>query len=138
CSSEQTLVAPHSLRDRILAELKARNAFLCTVAQRKILARVLLNDKLIVNAGCGGQSPQSIARKAGFEVPPETSSLGVEIGGVGREHPLSAEKLSPVLSVLFVPSFEAGVAACEAILRFGGLGHTCAIYAKDDARILEY
>jgi hypothetical protein len=28
--------------------------------------------------------------------------------------------------------------ACEALLRFGGLGHTCVIYSKDDARIREF
>ena len=27
---------------------------------------------------------------------------------------------------------------CEALLRFGGLGHTCVIYSTDDARIREY
>lgn len=138
CSSEQTMVAPVSLRDRILNELKARKAYLCSPDQGRILARILLNDKLIVNADCVGQSPESIARKAGFDVPAGTSILVVEIGGVGKEHPLSAEKLSPVLAVHFVADFAAGVNACEGILRFGGLGHTCCIYAKDDARILEY
>ena len=39
---------------------------------------------------------------AGFEVPPDTSILAAEIGGIGKEHPLSAEKLSPVLSLYFV------------------------------------
>lgn len=138
CSSEQTIVAPVSLRDRIMGELKARKAYICTADQGRVLARVLLNDKLIVNADCVGQSPQSIAKKAGFEVPADTTILVVEIGGVGKDHPLSAEKLSPVLAVNFVADFAAAVNACEGILRFGGLGHTCAIYAKDDARILEY
>jgi acetaldehyde dehydrogenase (acetylating) len=27
---------------------------------------------------------------------------------------------------------------CESLLRFGGLGHTCVIHSKDDARIREY
>jgi acetaldehyde dehydrogenase (acetylating) len=61
-----------------------------------------------------------------------------EVAGIGKEHPLSAEKLSPVLSLLFVDSFEAQIRACQAILKFGGLGHTAAIYASDDSRIREY
>ncbi|MFN3326149.1 MAG: aldehyde dehydrogenase family protein, partial [Bryobacteraceae bacterium] len=138
CSSEQTVVAARELRDAILRELKANRAHLCDAAQQEALARVLLTPRLGVNPECVGQSPVKIARMAGFEVPPETSILVTEIQGVGKEHPLSAEKLSPVLSLLFVNDFPAAVDACEAILRFGGLGHTCAIHARDEARIREY
>jgi len=71
-------------------------------------------------------------------VPAGTSILVVEIQGVGKQHPLSAEKLSPVLSLYFVPDFAAALDACEAILRFGGLGHTAVIHATDDKRVREY
>lgn len=138
CSSEQTLVAPSGLRDQVLAELRSRKAYLCNEQQAAALARVLLNERLLVNPDCVGQSPQTIARKAGFEVPPDTVILAVEIRGVGKEHPLSAEKLSPVLALLFVEDFAAGMDACEAILRFGGLGHTCVIYSQDNARVMEF
>lgn len=138
CSSEQTLVAVSSLRERILNELTARKAYLASADQGKALARVLLNEKLIVNAECVGQSPQKIARMAGFEIPADAVIIAVEIGGIGKQHPLSAEKLSPVLALHFVKDFAAGLDACEAILKFGGLGHTCVIHAQDDARILQY
>jgi acetaldehyde dehydrogenase (acetylating) len=75
---------------------------------------------------------------AGFQAPADTSILAVEIHGVGREHPMSAEKLSPVLSVYFVRDFEEAVKACTAILNFGGRGHTCVIYSKNEERIREY
>jgi acetaldehyde dehydrogenase (acetylating) len=138
CSSEQTIVAERPLRDRILAELKARKAYICTDEQARAMARVLLTPQFTVTADCVGQAAPVIARKAGFDVPPDTTVLVAEIAGVGKEHPLSAEKLSPVLSLLFVESFEAAIVACQAILRFGGLGHTCAIYGTDDAKIREY
>ncbi|MBM3727053.1 MAG: aldehyde dehydrogenase family protein [Acidobacteria bacterium] len=138
CSSEQALVAVESLRERITAELRRNQAFLCTAEQGAALAKVLLDAKLVVNPACVGHPPGEIARMAGFEVPTETSILVAEIQGVGREHPLSAEKLSPVLSLLFVKDFEAGLDACENILKFGGLGHTCVIHARDDSRIRRY
>jgi acetaldehyde dehydrogenase (acetylating) len=75
---------------------------------------------------------------AGFTVPLETSILVVELDGVGKQHPLSMEKLSPVLAVYWVKDFASGMNICESLLRFGGLGHTCAIYSTDDARIREY
>ena len=75
---------------------------------------------------------------AGFEVPPDTSILAVEIAGVGKEHPLSMEKLSPVLSLLFVDGWEEQIRMSQAILKFGGLGHTCAIYSTNDAHTREF
>jgi acetaldehyde dehydrogenase (acetylating) len=57
---------------------------------------------------------------------------------VGREEPLSAEKLSPVLALYFEKDRAAAMARCVELLRFGGLGHTCAIHAQDDAVIRDY
>jgi acetaldehyde dehydrogenase (acetylating) len=37
-----------------------------------------------------------------------------------------------------VKDFAAGMAICESLLHFGGLGHTCAIYSTDDTRIREF
>lgn len=138
CSSEQTLVAERGMRDRIMAALKERKAYLCSPAQCEALAKLLITPNWTVNSKCVGQAPGVIARMAGFEVPTETSILVTEIAGVGKQHPLSAEKLSPVLSLLFVDGFDAALDACEAILRFGGLGHTCVIHAGDDGRIRKF
>ena len=138
CSSEQAIVAEESLRERVLAALRAQKAFLANEAQRDALAKLLILPSWTVNPKCVGQAPGKIARMAGFEVPAETSILCVEIGGVGKQHPLSAEKLSPVLALRFVKDFSAAIDACYALLKFGGLGHTTVIYAKDDARVREF
>jgi acetaldehyde dehydrogenase (acetylating) len=138
CSSEQAIVAEESLRERILAALRAQKAYLANDAQRDALAKLLIMPNWTVNPKCVGQAPGKIARMAGFEVPAETSIVCVEIGGVGKQHPLSAEKLSPVLSLYFVKDFSAAIEGCYALLKFGGLGHTSVIYAKDDARVREF
>jgi acetaldehyde dehydrogenase (acetylating) len=85
-----------------------------------------------------GQSPQKIAQLAGFTAPAAARILVAEIQGVGKAHPLSAEKLSPVLALLFVDGFKAGLAACEEILHFGGLGHTAVIHSNDVARVRQF
>ncbi len=135
CSSEQALVITADLRDTVLGALRAAKAFLCDPEQAQALGKLLLTPGWTVNPACVGQSPVKIARMAGFEAPPDTSILAAEVAGVGKEHPLSAEKLSPVLALFFQPDYEACVKTCEAILRFGGLGHTCVIYSRDEARI---
>lgn len=138
CSSEQTIVAERKLREAILAELKNRNAYLMNASEGAAVARVLLTPQFTVTADCVGQAATVIAQKAGITVPSNTTVLVAELGGVGKQHPLSAEKLSPVLGLLFVDCFEAAIVACQGILRFGGMGHTCAIYGTDETRIREY
>jgi acetaldehyde dehydrogenase (acetylating) len=139
CSSEQAIVAEELLRERITTELKAQKAFLCDDKQKQALAKLLLIPPMwSVNPKCVGQPAPRIAEMAGFTVPPDTTILVAEVEGVGKEHPLSAEKLSPVLSLFFVKDFAAALDTSEAILRFGGLGHTCGIYSKDDAKIREF
>ncbi len=138
CSSEQTLVSCKDLKPAILEELKKNKAYLCNATEAEALGRLLITAKGTVNPECVGQSPTRIAQLAGFEVPPDTSIITAEIQGVGPEHPLSREKLSPILALYFGEDFNTGMDTCEAILRFGGLGHTCTIFSKDEARIREF
>jgi acetaldehyde dehydrogenase (acetylating) len=138
CSSEQTVVAERSLRDLILAEFRARKSHRCDAGQTAALERRLMTKEFTIHADCVGQPASTMARMAGFTVPDDTPLLLIELSGIGKEHPLSAEKLTTVLGLYFVENFEAALAACEATLQFGGLGHTCGIYSTDDQRIQEY
>src|SRR3954453_20572126 len=138
CSSEQALVAEFSLRDRILALLKQNKAYLCNAQQTDALGKLLLTPNWTVNPNCVGQAPTKIAKMAGFEVPADTSIICCEIAGVGKKFPLSAEKLSPVLSLIFVADYATALDTCFGLLKFGGAGHTAAIYGKNDTRIREY
>jgi acetaldehyde dehydrogenase (acetylating) len=138
CSSEQAIVAESSLRDRIMALLKAQKAYIATDAQKEALGKLLVMPNWSINPQCVGQAPAKLARMAGFEVPPDTSIICAEVGGVGKQHPLSMEKLSPVLALIWVADFAAALDTCHALLKFGGLGHTAVIYSRDDKRTREY
>src|SRR5579863_5316422 len=138
CSSEQAIVAETSIRDRILGLLKEQKAFLANDAQKEALGKLLVTPNFTINPQCVGQAPSKLARMAGFEVPPDTTIICCEIGGVGKQFPLSMEKLSPVLSLHFVSDYPTALDTCFALLKFGGLGHTAVVYAKNDARNREY
>jgi acetaldehyde dehydrogenase (acetylating) len=73
-----------------------------------------------------------------MSVPENTRVLIAQLEGVGRDYPLSAEKLSPVLALYFGKDRSACMDLCASLLRFGGLGHTCAIHATDEQVIREY
>ena len=138
CSSEQAIVAEAGLRDRIISLLKAQKAYIATEPQKQALGKLLIMPNWTVNPQCVGQAPTKIAQMAGFEVPSDTSIICAEVEGVGKQHPLSAEKLSPVLSLYFVKDFNEALDTCFALLKFGGAGHTAAIYSNNDARTREY
>ena len=64
--------------------------------------------------------------------------LIAELKGVGRDYPLSIEKLCPVLSYYVVADWREGCERCIQILRYGGMGHTMSIHSRNDEIILEF
>ena len=85
-----------------------------------------------------GARPPSSPQQAGITVPPETRVLIAELDGVGRDYPLSIEKLCPVLSFYVVKDWREGCERCKQILRYGGMGHTMSIHSRNDEIILEF
>jgi acetaldehyde dehydrogenase (acetylating) len=79
-----------------------------------------------------------IAKQCGVTVPAGTRVLLAHLEGVGRDYPLSIEKLCPVLSFYVVKDWREGCERCKQILRYGGMGHTMSIHSKDDQVILEF
>ena len=85
-----------------------------------------------------GQSPYTIAKEAGFEVPEDTKVLVVYEEGIGSEYPFSKEKLSPVLTYYIVENEEEGINKAEKLLEFGGLGHSAVIHSENKETILKF
>src|SRR5207247_7856085 len=85
-----------------------------------------------------GKSAVSVAEQAGIAVPGNARVLIAELRGVGRDFPLSIEKLCPVLSYYVVADWREGCERCIQILRYGGMGHTMSIHSRDDQIVLEF
>lgn len=141
CSSEQAMVVEESLRDAALEECRRQGAyFLSPTEAEKLGALVFLPGTHAPNTSIVGRPATVIAEKAGIRVPPETRVLLARLQPqqVGREFPLSAEKLSPILAFYSVAGLDAGIELCRRLLEFGGMGHTCAIHSRDDAAIRRF
>ena len=91
-----------------------------------------------VNPEVVGQSPRRIAEIAGIRIPEGTRVICAEIKGVGRDYPLSAEKLCPVLAFYTVEDWESGCKKCIELLNYGGVGHTMVIHSHNDRIIREF
>ncbi len=138
CSSEQHIVVDSAIAAQVRAEAERQGGLFLTAEQAAAVARVLILPNFRVNAKMVGQSAEKIAREAGFAVPKGTRALIAPLDGIGRDHPLSAEKLSPVLSFYIVKDSREALDVCMRFLRFGGMGHTMSIHAGDNNIIREF
>ncbi|MBK8178269.1 MAG: aldehyde dehydrogenase family protein [Planctomycetes bacterium] len=132
CCSEQALVVDKPVEKSLMAELQKRGAHLCDEDQTRKLAK-FCNVDGHMNPEVVGLDPWRVAELAGFSVPRETSVLLAYQGGVGPKWPLSIEILCPVLSVHVVDGWNEGCEVSMELLHYGGLGHTAAVHARDEA-----
>src|SRR4029078_9507011 len=85
-----------------------------------------------------GKSVEAIAKLAGLNVPAGTRCLMADVAGVGREFPLSMEKLSPILAFYVVDGLSRGAERSYEILRYGGMGHTAGVHTRSREAAVRY
>jgi len=138
CSSPNSVVVDESVEDESRRRFEARGAYFLNQAETDLLAKVLVTPQRLPNPALVGKSAQFIAGKAGISAPAGTTVLIAPLTGVGRDYPLSIEKLCPVLSWYVVKDWREGCERCIQILRYGGMGHTMSIHSKNDDVILQF
>ncbi len=130
CASEQAVVADAPIAQAVRAEFEAQGGHFLSASEADQLARVVATPQRTLNPGIVGRSVEKIAKMAGLSVSPGTRCLLAEVGGVGRDHPLSMEKLSPILAFYVEDGMERGAARCFEVLSYGGMGHTAGIHTR--------
>jgi acetaldehyde dehydrogenase/alcohol dehydrogenase len=136
CASEQAVVVRWEVADRVIEAFNWRGGYFLTPEETEKVGRIAYNaERGSMNAAIVGQSAQTVARQAGVEVPPETTLLLAPLRGVGRDYPLSAEILAPILAFYMEDDFDDAIRRCSEIMQFGGTGHTAVIYSNRDERI---
>lgn len=141
CASEQSIVVMDSVYDEVRTELDARGAYILKGEEVDKVRKVILNDKGGLNADMVGQSAYKIAQMAGVTVPESAKVLVGEVESVELEEPFSHEKLSPVLAMYKVKSFEEALDKADRLIELGGMGHTSILYTdqlKSRDRILAF
>jgi acetaldehyde dehydrogenase (acetylating) len=138
CSSENSVVVDEPIAEEVKREFVAQGGYFMNKAESDAVARVLVTAQRLPNPALVGKSAVFIAGKCGVTVPPETRVLLAPLDGVGRDYPLSVEKLCPVLSYYVVKDWREGCERCKQILRYGGMGHTMSIHSQNEQVILEF
>jgi acetaldehyde dehydrogenase (acetylating) len=138
CATEQCVVADRPIADQLRAEMKKNGAYWLPPEDSAIVAKVLFNPNGMMNPKAVGKTPQQLASLTGISVPKTARILVADLEGVGREYPLSGEKLTTVLGFIVEDGWHAACERCIQLLKYGGDGHSLVIHARDEEVILTF
>jgi acetaldehyde dehydrogenase (acetylating) len=130
CASEQAVVCDAPIEQAVREQFKAQGAHFLSSAEADQLAKVVATPERSLNPGVVGRSVEVIAKMAGLTVPSGTRCLMADVAGVGRDFPLSMEKLSPILAFYVADGLERCAERSREILRYGGMGHTAGVHTR--------
>jgi acetaldehyde dehydrogenase (acetylating) len=132
CSAENSVVCDAPVERQVRDAFRRERAHFCTPEEKRALERLMIPPSgKGINPDIVGQQPQTIARKAGFSIAPDAKLMIVELSSVGREDPLSREKLCPVLGFFVEDGWERCCERAIELLNYGGLGHSLGIHSRD-------
>jgi acetaldehyde dehydrogenase/alcohol dehydrogenase len=135
CPAEQTVVVDDAVYDELVAEFERMGARLLTEEETARLAQVAMTEDGTMEMAALGRSCVDLAGLAKIPADARDKVLLAALPSDLEElaaHPLVAEKLMPVLGLVRSPSVEHGIDACVLVTEHDGLGHTSAVYARDE------
>ena len=138
CSSPNSVIMDEPIAGEAKREFQKRGGYFLSAAEADQLAKTLVTPQRLPNPKMVGKSAMVVAEIAGIKVPAGTRVLIAELAGVGRDYPLSIEKLCPVLSSYIVRDWQEGCERSMQILRYGGMGHTMSIHSENEKVIMEF
>ena len=131
CSSENSLVILDAIYDKAIAALENEGGYRAGAAEKKcIVERLWQGGKL--NRAVIAQGPQALVEV--FELGAKAKGckfVMVEDAGAGKDHPLSGEKLSLVLTIYRAKDFADAKRIVREVLDYQGKGHSCGIHTRD-------
>ena len=142
CASEQAVIVDKDIYQEFEKLMREAGCYFVNPEEKEKLKNSMFeyNEEYgyKLKSHVPGQSPYTIAKEAGFEVPENTKVIVVYEEGIGRDYPFSKEKLSPVLTYYIVENEDEGIEKAERLLEFGGLGHSAVIHSENEETILKF
>ena len=138
CSSPNSVVVDAPVAEEARRRFQGEGAYFLNAQEMGKLAAALVTPQRLPNPALVGKTARIIADTIGISVPEGTRALIAPLAGVGRDYPLSIEKLCPVLSWYEVQDWREGCERCIQILRYGGMGHTMSIHSQNEDVILQF
>ncbi len=133
CASEQAVIVDKEIAKEFEKEMKKVGCYFVSDEEKAKLQSAMFDSKNgnKLNGSVAGQSPETIAKWAGFEIPANVKVIVVRENGVGEEYPFSKEKLSPVLAYYVAKSSDEAIETADKLVRFAGMGHSAVIHSEN-------
>src|SRR6201988_4957143 len=138
CASEQAVVCDAPIEQAVREQFKLQGAHFVSAAEAELLGKVVSTPQRSLNPLIVGRSVEVIAKMAGITVPPGTRCLIADVAGVGREYPLSMEKLSPILAFYVADGLAQAAKRSQEVLGYGGMGHTAGIHTRSPEAAVQF
>jgi acetaldehyde dehydrogenase (acetylating) len=138
CATEQSVIADRPVARRLAELMRQEGAYFTSEQETESLRHLIFNADGSSNTALVARSAPYIAAYAGFKVPADTRVLVTPLSKVGRQEPLSHEKLTTVLGWYETDGWEQGCEISLALIDTGGRGHTQIIYANDERVIMAF
>ena len=135
CSSENSVTIVDAVYDDAIKALEAAGGYMCSAADKQKVVDALWVDGHL-NRHLIAKDADVFARTVGLGGAAEKAKFFmVEDGNaVGKEHPLSDEKLSLVLTVYRAADFDAALAHVHRLVGYIGRGHSIGLHTTDAER----
>src|SRR2546427_1685691 len=130
CASEQSVVVDAPVEKAVRAQFKLQSGYFLSAGEAEQLAKIVATPQRSLSPAIVGKSVEVISKMAGLSVPPGTRCLLADVGGVGRDFPLSMEKLSPILAFYVADGLERGAERSFEVLSYGGMGQTAGVHTR--------
>ncbi|MCD6355788.1 MAG: aldehyde dehydrogenase family protein [Anaerolineaceae bacterium] len=138
CASEQSVIADSPIAGKLRELMIANGAYFANEEQTDRLRKLLFYPDGTINTVPVGKPAQTVAGMAGFSIPQSARVIVTPLQIVGKDEPLSREKLTTVLGWYEEDGWEAGCERSIELIVFGGRGHTLVIHATDENVIMAF
>ena len=138
CSSENSIIVVDAVYDAFVVELaKVGGATVGADLEAHVVGHLWQNGQL--NKGAIAQNADVLIGTLDLKdkVPDTTKFICVETKGIGRDHPLSGEKLSRVAALYRASDYNDATKIATAMLNHYGAGHSVGIHTGKTDRAIE-
>lgn len=137
-AAEQSVVVDAPVAEQVRAEFMANHAYFMTECESEQLAKLIFNSDGSANTTLVGVTAETLAKRAGFSIPPETVLLVSEQKYASQENPYAREKLAPVVAFFIEDDWEHACEKCIELLLKDRRGHTLVIHSTDGDVIRQF
>ncbi|RLP10936.1 aldehyde dehydrogenase family protein [Propionibacterium australiense] len=137
CATEQSVLADAPIAEELKACMQAAGAYWLSAEQAEAVTAGMFRSNGLMHAKFVGRTPQQIAGQVGIEVPSDARILVAPLTEIGKQHPISQEKLTTLLGFTTVDGWREGCEKASELLKFGA-GHSVSVHATDEEVVMAF